>query len=391
MISFKEALRIIESQAFSPDTETVGLHDSAGRVLARDIYSDTDMPPFNKSAMDGFACRIEDLGDELEIIETVKAGDVPELTVGTGQCTRIMTGGKVPDGADCVIMVEHTADAGKDRIRFTGNDTAVNIAFRGEDLKKDELALQCGTLIRSQHVAVLASAGCDRPVVFVRPRVAVITTGDEIVEPGTIPQGTSIRNSNGAQLTAQIRSMGAVADYKGIVKDTPETTASAIREALEGSDMVVITGGVSAGDFDFVPGAMRSEGVELFFDKVAVKPGRPTVFGRRGDVFVFGLPGNPVSSFTIFELMVKPLLYRMMGHTYRPPFLRLPIGTGYSRKKADRVAWVPVILNGEGEVIPAEYHGSAHIHALTDAFGLMPADPGVFEFKKGERVYVRPV
>lgn len=391
MILFSEAIGIIESQAVMPGTETVELHDCAGRVLAEDIFSDIDMPPFNKSAMDGFACRRKDLGEELVVIETVKAGDIPALRVGPGRCTRIMTGGKVPEGADCVIMVEHTEPAGSNRIRFTGSGTAGNIAFRGEDLKKGELALPGGCLIKPQHVAVLASAGCDNPVVFVRPRVAVITTGDEIIEPGTTPSGTFIRNSNGAQLTAQVKSMGVVADYRGIVKDTPGATASAIKDALESSDMVVITGGVSAGDFDFVPGALRSVGVDLFFDKVAVKPGRPTVFGRRGDVFVFGLPGNPVSSFTIFELLVKPLLYRMMGHDYQPPVLRLPIGTDYSRKKADRIAWIPVVLNHHGEVLPAEYHGSAHIHSLTGAFGLMPAEPGVYEFKKGERVDVRQI
>ena len=391
MIDFKEALKIIGGQVFVPDTERVDLRDAPGRILAEDIISDIDMPPFDRSAMDGFACRRSDLGDRLEIIESIKAGDVPRMRIGRNQCTRIMTGGKVPDGADCVIMVEHTLPEDDRHIRFAGSKTAGNIAFKGEDLKKGDLVLAKGTLLRPGHIAILAAAGSGKPAVFRQPRVAVLTTGDEIVEPDTLPGGTSIRNSNGPSLVAQISVIGALPDYRGIIEDDPSATASAISEALSSCDAILITGGVSMGDYDFVPEVLRSCGIELFFEKVAIKPGRPTVFGKKGNIPVFGLPGNPVSAFIIFELMVKPLLFQMMGHKYDPPAISLPMGRDYSRKKADRVSFIPVSLNSRGEVIPAEYHGSGHIHSLAGAWGLMGMETGVYSIKKGERVNVRQI
>jgi molybdopterin molybdotransferase len=391
MISFEEALRIVDQESWVLGKENIPLQECCGRVLAEDVLSDTDMPPFDKSAMDGFACRHDDLGQRLEIVETVTAGDIPRKRIEKNQCSRIMTGARVPEGADCVVMVEHTETEDNRFIRFTGSKTSVNIAFMGEDLKKGDRALARGTLLRPQHIAILASTGCVRPAVYRQPRVAILTTGDEIVEPDVRPGGTCIRNSNGPQLVAQINGMSAIADYHGIVKDTPELTDSAIKSALSGNDTVIITGGVSMGDFDFVPSVLVKNEVELFFEKVAVKPGRPTVFGRRGKVSVFGLPGNPVSSFTIFELMVKPHLYRMMGHDYRPPVLRLPIGVDYIRKKADRISWAPVYIDEEGMVIPVDYHGSAHIHSLSDAWGLLGVPKDVFGFKKGELVNVRQI
>jgi molybdopterin molybdotransferase len=391
MVEFKEALNIIKEQAYILGTETLPLHDCAGRILAQDVISDIDMPPFNRSAMDGFACRRSDLNSPLEIIETIRAGEIPRKNIGPLQCARIMTGGKVPRGADCVIMVEHTMQQGDDHIRFTGEKTAGNIAFRGEDLKSGDLALGKGGIIKPQHVAILASVGCSAPLVYRQPAVAVMTTGDEIVEPQVKPEGTCIRNSNGPQLVAQIRSTGALPRYMGIVKDTPAITDAAIKKALECSDVIVITGGVSMGDYDFVPSVLKKNGIELFFEKVAVKPGRPTVFGRKDNVFVFGLPGNPVSSFIIYELMVKPFLQGMMGYENEPGALRMTIGQEYSRKKADRLSWTPVSLNSFGEVIPAGYHGSAHIHSLAGAWGLMSMEPGTYAYKKGEKVNVRQI
>ena len=177
----------------------------------------------------------------------------------------------------------------------------------------------------------------------------------------------------------------------GIVKDTPAATHAAVKPALAGYDVVLITGGVSMGDFDYVPMVLKEAGVKLFFEKVAVKPGRPTVFGRKGSAYVFGLPGNPVSSFTIFELMVKPLLFRMMGHIYNPQELSLPIGADYERKKADRISWTPVYINSGGMVMPESYHGSAHIHSLAGATGLMAMETGIFSYKKGDIVNVRQI
>lgn len=388
MVTFYEALEIVRKAAMILPKENVCLEEAINRVLAEDVISDMDMPPFDKSAMDGFACRREDLGNTLEILETIKAGDVSRVRIGKNQCARIMTGGRVPQGADCVIMVEHTELISGNSIRFTGTKTADNIARKAEDIKTGEVVLRKGILLQPQHIAVMASVGCVNPMVYRQPRVAVLTTGDEIVEPHMKPGGTSIRNSNGIQLVNQVKMAGAIPHYMGIVADTSRATDIAIKNALAENDVIILTGGVSMGEFDFVPGVLKENGFEILFEKVAVKPGRPTVFGKKKDQFVFGLPGNPVSSFIIFELIAKPFLYRLMNYDYFPVQAKLPIGTDYTRKKADRVAWTPVRIE-DGSVFPVDYHGSAHIHSLCFANGLLAMDVGVPDFKKGELVNVR--
>jgi molybdopterin molybdotransferase len=391
MIAFEDALRIIGSEPVCAVKEKTALDSSLGRILAEDIISDIDMPPFNRSAMDGYACRRSDLGERLEIVGTLSAGETSGTVIGRNQCSRIMTGAKVPDGADCVVMIEHTIKDGENHVIFTGSKTADNIAFMAEDVSKGDVVLPRGCLIRPQHIAILASAGLTAPLVYARPRVVVITTGNELVEPGEKLSGTLIRNSNGPQLMAQVMMTGVHAQYAGIIRDSPEDLQTAVDSAIESFDMVIITGGVSMGDFDYVPSVLKDCGVRLFFEKVAVKPGRPTIFGCKDDVFVFGLPGNPVSSFTIFELMVKPLIYRMMGHDYAAPGLRLPMGVDFSREKADRISWIPVIIDEDGQVFPEDYHGSAHIHALVKSSGLLGVAEGVFSFKKGDIVNVRQI
>ncbi len=391
MISFEEASKIIYNAAATLGEEGVPLRDSPGRVLAADVIADTDMPPFDKSAMDGFACRREDLGGELEVVEIIKAGDLPKKSIGRGECSKIMTGGRVPEGADCVIMVEQVEEVSSNRIVFTGSKTAGNIAKKGEDIRSGQAALKKGVLIKPQHVAVMASAGCANPRVYKRPKVAVLNTGDEIVEASVKPEGTCIRNSNGPQLIAQIENTGAIPNYMGIVEDTPQATDKALSRALSQNDIVLVTGGVSAGDYDHVPAILKEIGVTTEFEKVAVKPGRPTVFGSKEGRFVFGLPGNPVSSFTIFELMVKPFIFRCMGYDYNPVPLIRPLSASYKRKKSDRIAWIPVSCNERGEVLPVDYHGSAHIHSLCFADGLMPVPAGVKELNKGDFVDVRQI
>lgn len=389
MISFTDAQDIVFNSRVAYSTEKIMLNQSLNRVLAKDVLSDVDMPPFNKSAMDGFACRKEDLYNELKIIETIKAGDEPKKSISKNECSRIMTGASVPEGADCVVMVEQTEMVGDSHVRFTADKTADNIALKGEDLKKGEAALKKGTLIKPQHIAVLASVGCIMPEVFIKPKVAVLTTGDEIVEPHHNPNGTKIRNSNGPQLIAQLKELGVDATYYGIIEDTPKSTKEAIQIALNNNHIILLTGGVSMGDFDFVPGALKENGVDILFSEVAIKPGKPTVFGKKENTFVFGLPGNPVSSFVIFELFVKPFIYQYMGYPYQPREVFMPMGIDYSRKKAVRTFWLPVFIHENNEVMPVEYHGSAHIHSMCYADGLACIEPGKKEIRKGGPVHVR--
>lgn len=390
MIRFEEALEIVLNQDVNITTEHVALTASAGRVLAEDVLSDISMPPFNRAAVDGFACRREDLQLELAVIETIRAGVFPEKKVGPGQCTRIMTGAPVPEGADCVIMVEQTEELSGDRIRFTGKDTKSNISPFAEDIREGDRTLGAGIFIRPQHIAIMAAVGHVSPKVAVRPVVAVIATGDEIVEPHQKPGLSQIRNSNGYQLAAQVERAGAIPSYLGIAPDREEETLLAVTRALEQADLVLLTGGVSMGTYDFVPGILEQAGVDILFRTIALQPGKPTVFGTQGNKFVFGLPGNPVSSFTIFEILAKPLLWKMMGAAEPVRQNFYPMGTEYRRKRSDRMQWIPVRIQ-DRKVYPLEYHGSAHIFAMATADALAAIPLGTTHLAEGDLIDVRPV
>lgn len=391
MIEFEEALNTVKNISWEVGTEKVSLTESLHRVLAEDVRSDMQMPPFNKSAVDGYACRKEDLDQTLKVLETVAAGQMPMQKIGTGECSKIMTGAPIPEGADSVIMVEDTEAVDEKKIRYLKDKVKDNICYRGEDIQEDAVVLSLGTLIEPQHIAVLATVGCTEPRVYRKVRVAVISTGDELVEPDKVPKPSQIRNSNAAQLISQIKKFGGIADYVGIARDTEEDTRKMITRALEGNDVVLLSGGVSMGDYDHVPKVLKELDITLHFDSVAVQPGRPTVFGSRNRKFIFGLPGNPVSSFVQFELLVKPLLYKLTGLNFQPINWRMPMGTNYSRKKSSRLSWLPVKINEQGQVIPMEYHGSAHINALTEAHGLIAVPKGISQIKEGELTDVRQI
>ena len=393
MINFEDALKIVlESVNPSGKTEKVEFVNSLNRILAMDVYSDMNMPPFDKSAMDGFACRMEDIANELQVIEVLPAGKIPENKVGPNECIKIMTGAIIPDGADCVLMVEHTEKTENGRIRFLKENTKSNICYFAEDIKEGALVLEKGIRIKPQHIAVMASVGCTLPEVYLKPKVAIISTGDELVEPDSFPAKSQIRNSNGYQLIAQVERAGAIADYMGIVEDSEEATYNTIKSALENNDVVLLTGGVSMGDFDFVPDIMKQLDIDIKFQKVAVQPGKPTTFGTaKNNKFVFGLPGNPVSSYAQFELLVRPLLAKMMGQKINDRILKLEMGTDYSRKRSARKSFIPVNIGGDGKVYPVEYHGSAHIHSYVFADAMVAIDIGVSELKKGVIVDVRQI
>ncbi len=391
MVEHEKALEVVLGSAAIIGVEQIGFQSSLGRVMAKDVISDIDMPPFNKSAMDGFACRFEDLENELEVLEVIPAGKAPRKVIGENQCSKIMTGSELPKGADCVIMVEQTEETASKKIRFTAEKTKPNFVPRGEDVKKGDRLIERGNLVKPQHIAVMASVGCTQPLVYKKPAVGILSTGDELVEPATLPGASQIRNSNAYQLVAQTGRIGCQARYFGIARDEEDHSREMIQKALSESDVVLLTGGVSMGDFDYIPAVLKQMGIEIIFKSVAVQPGRPTVFATNGQKYIFGLPGNPVSSFNIFELLVKPLLYKIQGSDYQPLMIRMPLGKDYNRKKSSRKSFIPVRINEKAEVIPIDYHGSAHVHALVFADGLISIPIGCMELKKGELVDVRQI
>lgn len=389
MITYEQALEIVSAVSFRVEPERIGFMETTGRILSEDIASDIEMPPFDKSAVDGYACRNSDILNELEVIEVIPAGKAPTKEIMKNQCAKIMTGAPLPIGSDAVIMVEDVEEISHNRIRYKKEKVKNNICFKGEDIRKGEVVIKAGTLIQPQHIAVMATAGCVNPMVYRRIKVAVISTGDELVEPEVIPSVSQIRNSNAYQLLTQAGKIGMDPEYVGIASDNEVSTRETIARAFNKADVVLLTGGVSMGDFDYVPQVLSELGVEIKFKSIAVQPGRPTVFGTRGNQFIFGLPGNPVSSFVQFELLVKPLIYKISGYNYQPLKIKIPIEKEFNRKSSDRLSIVPVKINEAGEVKALEYHGSAHINSLTEAQGLMFVPQGVTSINKGDKVDVR--
>ncbi len=389
MITFDEAYEIVMGKTVACGTETVPLERSLGRILAQDVLSDMDMPPFNKSAMDGYACRRRDLQNVLAVVENIPAGTVPRKTLGENECAKVMTGSMVPEGADCVIMVEHTDAVSGTTIRYLKESTKSNICRKGEDIKAGDRVLAKGERIQPQHIALLATVGCTHPLVAMRPRVGVISTGTELVEPSEKATGPNIRNSNGWQLAAQAEAMGCIATNYGIAEDAEDALDAVIKRALSENDVLILSGGVSKGDFDLVPGVLESNGIELLFTEVAIKPGRPSTFGIGDRVRVFALPGNPVSTFMQFKLMVRPFLFNMMGHRETPRVVRARLARALRLNPADRIAVVPVRFAAADRVEPIEYHGSAHIDAMcrTEGFLLCPCRGATFA--ENEEVDVR--
>lgn len=388
MISYEEAYRTVIGRARVLPTEPVALESACGRVLAQDVRIDMDVPPFNKSAMDGYACRKEDLPGPLRVVDVIQAGALPTCTISPGECAKIMTGAKVPEGADWVVMVEECEVDATGAVCVTGRARSANICFHGEDLRAGDVVLTRGVRLEPRHIALLATAGCSVPEVSYRAKAGIIATGNELVEPEEKPGPCQIRNSNSWQIRAQLQEVGAEVRYYGIVGDVETDLEQALKHAMEDNDVILFSGGVSMGDFDFVPAVMKRNGVEILFDSIAMRPGKPTTFGVGPGCYCFGLPGNPVSTYLQCEILVKPFLLALMGHRFRVPWLEFPLEERYQRRKADREAWIPVSLTGHGTVSPASYHGSAHIASLRDVLGFAVIPARVTALEKGAPVKV---
>jgi molybdopterin molybdotransferase len=390
MIPIEEAEKILNRIACQPGTEEVPLMESLGRVLGQDIVSQVSMPPFDKSAMDGYAIRSDDDSRTFNLVEIIAAGSVPVKAIDKGECAKIMTGAMLPLGADRVIRVEVTEE--KDGVMtIAGEDQRVNICYRGEDVRPGDVILKAGHLIRPAEVGIIASMGLNRVSVFKRPTVGIVTTGTEIKEPGQELEPGQIYNSNAYSISAQVVQTGALVKYEGIVSDQVEIITEKIKKLLAETQMVLISGGVSMGDYDYIPKILTDLGVRLHFDKVAIKPGKPTIFGTYGQTLVFGLPGNPVSTFIVFEILVKPVLYRTMGFNYTPSIIKGIMNKDFKRKQTERTAYIPVRFDEENRVEPVEYHGPAHLTALSTANGLLKVPRGVPQVSKGSTVYVRQI
>lgn len=391
MIRFEEALKTVLAHARPVTTrETATIETCIGCVLAAPVKADRDLPPYDRVAVDGYACRRADLPGPLSVVETVAAGAIPQKRVEPGTCIRVMTGGVAPQGADTIVMVEDAKETAPDRITMTRIDKNANISRKGEDAAPGTLLVPAGTRLSERHIATLASVGVVNPLVWGRPRIAVVSTGDEVVSPEQSPLPHQIRNANGPMLAALCRRAGGEVSFTALAPDRIEELTATIGMAMEASDIVLLSGGVSKGKFDLVPDAVSRCGGKILFDKVAIKPGKPTTFAVGGDTALFCLPGNPVSVFVIFELLVRPFIDRVAGVTTSPAEISLPIGGRYERRSGEREEWLPATIRG-GRVSPIPYHGSGHFYALAEADCIVRIPAGIVEVAAGEVLRARPL
>lgn len=366
-----------------------------GWVLAEDVASDLDMPPFDKSLMDGYAVRCADLlqgHGVLTVIEEIVAGQTPKLPVRPGQATRIMTGAPVPAGADAVVMVERTRqeDDGRVQIDDRPPQPGQNILVLGREMRRGETVLAAGALFRAQEFGLLATVGRTSARLHPAPQVAVLSTGDELVDAAQAPGPGQIHNSNGPMLLAQVAGAGGQPRSLGIARDHLDSLRPLVAQGLQ-AEILILSGGVSAGKLDLVPGVLQQSGVQAHFHKVAMKPGKPVFFGTRDATLVFGLPGNPVSVLVCFELFVRPAMRRLGGHADPGPRMIQAALTEDFSYQTDRPTYYPGRLE-EGpagrQFRPVAWFGSPDLRALTqaNAFGLIA--PGEHHFRAGAQLEV---
>lgn len=321
MISVQDAQEIVLSNTPTMALEKLGILSTLGRVLGEDVFAPFDIPRWDNSAMDGYAVRFEDIGAalpdhpvRLSVIEDLPAGYLPQQTVGPLQATRIMTGAPVPPGADTVVRKEDTICDGDIVQILTSPLQGENVRRRAENVRQGDLTLPRGTVLRPAHVGLLASFCRSHLPVHQVPRVAVLATGDEIMPIDGQRDPSKLVDSNTYSIAAQVKECGALPLVLGIARDDKAELLEKLRGALS-AEVILTTGGVSVGDYDFVREILESLGVEMKFSRVAMRPGRPATFGTLGEKLVFGLPGNPVSCMVCFELFVRPALLKMMGYT----------------------------------------------------------------------------
>jgi molybdopterin molybdotransferase len=403
MLSVETALAKVLEQARPLPAVVAASTEALGRVLAEAIASDVDSPPHDKSIVDGYALRAADLEagiKKFNVLEEVTAGQLPTLEVASGQATRIMTGAPIPSGADAVVMVERTelveSATGVSQIVVDVEQVKAgqNIMRQASSMRRGETVLLEGSVVRAIELGLLAEVGRSSVSVVSRPTVAVLATGDELVPAEQVPQPGQIRNSNGPMLVACARQLGAIASDLGFSSDDRAALAEHIERGLA-ADVLVLSGGVSAGVLDLVPGVLEELGVQQVFHKVNLKPGKPLWFGvgSRGDrqTLVFGLPGNPVSSLVCFELFVRPAIRRLAGHK------RVSLTQACARlsepfsQRGDRPTYYPSKLEEEGEqrqIMPLRWKGSGDLRTLADANALAYFPAGEREFAAGSRIDV---
>jgi molybdopterin molybdotransferase len=398
MIPVTEAVRVVVEQTEPLASERVALDEALGRVLAEEVCADTDLPPFDRAQMDGYAVRSADLREtpaRLRVVGEAAAGSGWRGTLQTGEAVRIMTGAPLPAGADSVQQVEVTREEEGGRVVLVERATEPGQFYvtRASEIREGERVLAAGEEINAARMAVLASFGYARVPVRRRPRVAVLATGTELVPVGEKPGRDQIRDSNSYSLAAYARLAGASVERLPFAGDEPGLLRDAVERAAARSDLLVLSGGVSMGRYDFTKAALHALGAELFFERVALRPGKPTVFARLpGGVLVFGLPGNPVSVSVTFNLFARTALRVMQGACPPEPFEETAVLSRPAKGAAGRASYLPAALSTdpEGRLLaePLKWGGSSDFVAFARATALVIVPAGVKTVEAGSVVKV---
>lgn len=391
-----EALdRVLAAVVPVSESERLPIRQALGRVLASDVCSTIDVPGQNNSAMDGYALRSADLPDAapLKLIGAAFAGQPFASRVGEGECVRIMTGAPVPEGADTVVMQERVS-AENDRVQINALPApGANVRLAGEDIKAGNVALSAGAQLQPAHIGLIASIGVAEVDVLRRPRVAFFSTGDELCEVGTPTQPGQIYDSNRYTLFGMLQRLGTEVVDLGVVRDRPDELEAGFRRAAESADLIVTSGGVSVGEADYVMEIFERLG-QIEFWSIAIKPGRPTVFGKLGDALYFGLPGNPVSVMATFYQLARPAILKLSGLGAQVPVLISATCAATIKTKAGRTEFLRGILSrdqqGQYVVSKTGHQGSGILSSMTRAncFIVIPEDAEVIE--AGSQVDVQP-
>ncbi len=397
-LAFADARRVITEQMTrptAPPTETVSLEDALGRVLAAEIRADRDYPPFNRSARDGFAVAAPDVAAtpaRLRVIGQTRAGEPSRFRLQPGEAVEIMTGAPGPEGADAVVMWEYSKREGDWVTLESGVPAGKNLIYRGSETQAGSVVLKPGMPIDYPQIALLASTGHAQVEVYRRPRVAILSTGDEVVELDSTPESFQIRNSNAYSLATQIRRIGGEPRILPIAPDQLDRTRELVEQGLE-SDLLLLSGGVSMGKYDFVEQVLADLNAEFFFTQVRIQPGKPLVFGRVGSVPVFGLPGNPISTMVTFEVFASIAVHRLAGRPESSlPFFRARLRSDFKHKPV-LTRFLPAQVEGEyGEatVDRVKWQGSGDLVALARSNCFLVATPERDSWAAGDWIDVLP-
>ncbi len=394
MITVDAALAIVLSRVAPLGVETVPIESAHGRVLAAEIISDIELPPFDRARMDGYALRSSDAQIapfSLKVMGEIAAGAMFEGEVKDGEAVKIFTGAPMPDGADAVQKVEVTESDGGTVTINEAVRAGQFITPRASEISAGEVIARPGRRIAAAEMAALASFGYATVKVYRKPRVAVLSTGSELVPVSSKPQGAQIRNSNSYSIAAYAERAGAIVENFGTVIDNPEATKEALIAAFRERDMVITSGGVSMGDYDLVKAALQEIGAEVYFDQVSIRPGKPTVFGRQENTWFFGLPGNPVSTSVTFNVFARPALRRLQGaESPQLPTVQAELANSIT-DASNRRSYLPArlfIKNGRAMIESLKWVGSSDLVAFMNANALIIVREEVHEITAGDVVDV---